>query len=160
MGTICEGPQCDVRVTQPNTGRRRRFCSAACRKAAFHLRHNEIAWEPLDGAVAAYVPEPTPTPNPDEAVAGAIVEARTLAGTFRNLGRRGCPQLAWRCTKTGEAIRQRRCDFFHATISPRHIGSALAPIVVTLTARGGRRHAFPPCCFARAAPRVASAWHR
>jgi hypothetical protein len=112
MGTICEGPQCSVRVTQPKTGRRRRFCSAACRKAAFHLCHNEIVWEPLDPAVAAHVPEPTPTPNPDDAVAAAIVEARVLAGAFRNLGRRARPQLAWRCTKTGEAIHTALDDYW------------------------------------------------
>ena len=112
MDSTCEAPLCTNPVTQPETGRRRRFCSAACRKAAFNLRHNEIVWEPLDNAVVAHVPEPTPTPNPDDAVAGALVEARTLAGTFRNLGRRARPQLAWRCTKTGEAIHSALDDYF------------------------------------------------
>ena len=112
MDSTCEAPLCQNPVTQPKTGRRRRFCCPACRKAAFNLRHNEIVWEPLDNAVVAHVPEPTPTPNPDEAVAGALVEARTLAGTFRNLGRRARPQLAWRCTKTGEAIHTALDDYF------------------------------------------------
>lgn len=112
MDSTCEGPACTNPVTQPKTGRRRRFCSPACRKAAFTLRHNEIVWEPLDPAVAEHVPEPTPTPNPDEAVAVAVLEARTLAGTFRNLGRRARPQFAWRCVKTGEAIHVALDDYF------------------------------------------------
>ena len=69
-------------------------------------------WEPLDNAVVAHLPEPTPAPNPDEAVAGAIVEARTLAATFTNLGRRARPQLAWRCTEAGEAIHAALDDYF------------------------------------------------
>jgi hypothetical protein len=116
MDSTCEARLCQNPVTQPKTGRRRRFCSAACRKAAFSLRHNEIVWEPLDSAVVEHVPEPTPTPNPDEAVAAAIVEARTLAGTFRNLGRRARPQLAWRCTKIGEAIHSALDDYFEGVI--------------------------------------------
>jgi len=112
MDTICEGPRCTTSVTQPKTGRRRRFCSPACRKASFNLRHNEIVWEPLPGSDEPLVIEPTPTPRPDDAVAGAIVEARTLAGTFSNLGRRARPQLAWRCTKTGEAIHSALDDYF------------------------------------------------
>ena len=112
MDTICEGPQCDVRVTQAKTGRRRRFCSPACRKAAYHVRHNMIMWQPLDDAVAEHVPEPTPSGDPDEAVAVAVLEARTLAGAFRDLGRRARPQLAWRCTKTGEAIHSALDDYF------------------------------------------------
>ena len=113
METPCEGPYCANRVTQPKAGRRRRFCSPACRQAAYRRRHiDEIVWEPLDNAAIEHVPEPMPTPNPDEAVAGALVEARTLAGTFRNLGRRARPQLAWRCTKTGEAIHTALDDYF------------------------------------------------
>jgi len=112
MNSICEGPACTHPVTQPKTGRRRRFCSPACRKAAFTLRHNEIVWEPLPGSDVPLVIEPTPTPNPDEAVAVAVLEARTLAGSFRNLGRRAQPPLAWRCTKTGEAIHSALDDYF------------------------------------------------
>jgi hypothetical protein len=110
MDTICEGPQCDVRVTQAKAGRRRRFCSPACLKAAFIVRHSTIVWEPIEDAGSQPAPSPEPT-RPDEAVAGAVIEARTLAGTFRNLGRRARPQLAWRCTKTGEAIHA-ALDFF------------------------------------------------
>lgn len=112
MHSTCEGPNCDQRVTQPKTGRRRRFCSAACRKAAYNVRHNTIVWEPLDPVAAEHVPEPTPTPNPDESVAVAVLEARTIAGTFTHLGRRARPQLAWRCTKTGEAFHAALDDYF------------------------------------------------
>lgn len=112
MDSICEGPACTTPVTQPKTGRRRRFCTPACRKAAFTLRHNEIIWEPLTDEDLRGKAAPTPTPNPDEAVAGAVLEARTLAGTFRNLGRRARPQLAWRCVKTGEAIHTALDDYF------------------------------------------------
>jgi hypothetical protein len=103
---------CGVPIQQPRTGRPRRYCSTRCKKADYRRRHNEIVWEPLDPAVAEHVPEPTPTPNPDEAVAGALVEARTVAGVFTNLGRRARPQLAWRCTKTGEAIHTALDDYF------------------------------------------------
>jgi len=112
MDTLCHGPACTNPVAQPKSGGRRRFCSAACKQAAYRARRNEIVWEPLDPAVAEHVPEPTPTPNPDEAVAGAVLEARTLAGTFHNLGRRARPQFAWRCTKTGEAIHSALDDYF------------------------------------------------
>jgi len=112
METPCEGPYCANRVTQPKAGRRRRFCSAACKQAAYRSRHNEIVWEPLDNAASEHVPEPTPTPNPDEAVAVAVLEARTLAGTFRNLGRRARPPLAWRCEKTGAAIHAALDSYF------------------------------------------------
>ena len=103
---------CGVPIQQPRTGRPRRYCSPRCKKADYRRRANEIVWEPLDHAVAEHVPEPTPTPNPDEAVALAIMEARTLAGSFRNLGHRARPQFAWRCVKTGEAIHTALDDYF------------------------------------------------
>jgi len=103
---------CGVPIQQPRTGRPRRYCSTRCKKADYRRRQNEIVWEPLDHAVVEHVPEPTPSGDPDTAVAGAVLEARTLAGTFRNLGRRARPQLAWRCTKTGEAIHGALDDYF------------------------------------------------
>lgn len=103
---------CGIPIQQPRTGRPRRYCSTICKKADYRRRATEIVFEPLDAAVVEHVPEPTPTPNPDEAVAVAVLEARTLAGAFRNLGRRARPQLAWRCTKTGEAIHAALDDFF------------------------------------------------
>lgn len=113
MDTICEGPHCTSRVTQPKAGRRRRFCSAACKQAAYRNRRTEIVWEPLDDAGMEPVAiTPEPTPHPDDAVASAIIEARTLAGTFTNLGCRARPQLAWRCTKTGDAIHSALDDYF------------------------------------------------
>jgi hypothetical protein len=114
METLCEGPYCANRMTQPKASRCRRFCSPACRQAAYRRRRNEIVWEPLDGAgvepVVAITPESTP--RPDDAVAGAIIEARTLAGAFTNLGRCARPQFAWRCTKMGEAIHSALDDYF------------------------------------------------
>ena len=112
MDTLCAGPACTNSVTQPKSGGRRRFCSAACKQAAYRDRRNAIVWEPLDDAVVEHVPEPTPSGDPDTAVAGAVLEARILAGTFRNLGRRARPQFAWRCTKTGEAIHGALDDYF------------------------------------------------
>ena len=114
METPCEGPYCANHVTQPKAGRRRRFCSPACRQAAYRRRHiDEIVWEPLDNAgVEPVASAPESTPRPDEAVAGAFIEARTLAATFTNLGRCARPQLAWRCAKTGEAIHSTLNDYF------------------------------------------------
>lgn len=112
MDSICEGPACTKPVTQPKTGRRRRFCTPACRKAAFTMRHNAIIWEPLTNEDLRGKAVTASASNPDEAVAVAVLEARTLAGTFRNLGRRARPQFAWRCTKTGDAIHVALDDFF------------------------------------------------
>ena len=111
METICEGPGCTSVVTQPKTGRRRRFCSAACRKAAYNARHNTIEWAPATPAGLAAESDP-PDPRPDEAVAGAVVEARTLAGAFAHLARNARPQLAWRCEKTSTAINAALDDYF------------------------------------------------
>ena len=112
MTMICEGPYCQQRLTQPKRGRPRRFCSAACRKAAYDVRRNTIAWEALDPAHAEQATEPSPAPRPDDAVALAIIEARTLAGAFTRLGRHARPQLAWRCEKTGAAIHAALDDYF------------------------------------------------
>ncbi len=113
MDSICEGPACTNPVIQPKTGRRRRFCSPACRKAAFTLRHNEIVWEPLDDAGADRLAiSPEPTSRPDDAVARAVIEARTLACAFTSLNRCARPQLAWRCQKMGEAIHAALDDYF------------------------------------------------
>ena len=114
MDKPCEGPYCTKRVTQTATGRHRRFCSPACRQAAYRRRGDEIVWEPLDDAgaePAAITAQPLPT-RPDDAVAGAVLEARTIAGTFTRLGRHARPQLAWRCAKAGEAIRTALDDYF------------------------------------------------
>jgi len=113
MDTFCEGPYCSNRVTQTATGRHRRFCSPACRQAAYRRRRDEIVWKPIDHAhVEPVVVTPEPALRPDDAVAGAIVEARMLAGAFSSLGRRARPQLAWRCTKAGEAIHSALDDYF------------------------------------------------
>jgi len=114
MDTLCEGLHCSNRVTETATGRHRRFCSPACRQAAYRRRRDEIVWEPLDDAgvePAAFTVQPLPT-RPDGAVAGAILEARTIAGTFTHLGRHARPQLAWRCAKAGEAIHTALDDYF------------------------------------------------
>ena len=115
MNMICEGPHCEQRLTQPKTGRRRRFCSAACRKASYDVRHNTIVWEPLDGGQGNNDPSPNaakPVSRPDEEIASAIVEARTLAGKFAHLSRYSRPQLAWRCEKTGAAIHAALDSYF------------------------------------------------
>jgi hypothetical protein len=85
--------------------------SCASRKAAYNVRHNTIVWEPVADLSAAPTPPPEPT-RPDEAVAGAVLEARTLAGAFTHLSRSARPQLAWRCEKTGEAIHSALDDYF------------------------------------------------
>ena len=113
METICEGPFCANVVTQPRAGRRRCFCSAACRQAAYRHRCNEIVWEPLDDAGADHLAtSPEPTSRPDDAVARAVIEARTLACAFTSLNRCARPQLAWRCQKMGEAIHAALDDYF------------------------------------------------
>jgi hypothetical protein len=38
MDSTCQGPGCQNPLIQPRTGRRRRFCSPACRKAASRAR--------------------------------------------------------------------------------------------------------------------------
>jgi hypothetical protein len=113
MDVTCEGPYCDKPVRQQKTGRPRRFCSDACRKAAYNLRRSEIVWEPMDAGRAESAVTPGPPPaRPDEAVASAILEARTIAGAFTHLGSHARPQLAWRCAKAGEAIHAALDDYF------------------------------------------------
>ncbi len=111
MAPICERPGCKNEVAQPESGRRRRFCSAACRQAAYRARHNTIVWEPVAGPPARPAPA-LEAPAPDEAVAATVLEARTIAGAFTNLSRRARPQLAWRCLKTGTAIHAALDDYF------------------------------------------------
>lgn len=113
MDTLCEGPYCSNLVTQTATGRHRRFCSPACRQAAYRRRRDEIVWEPLDDAgVEPAAIAAQPPPRPDDAVAGAIIEARTIASTLTHLGRHARPQLAWRCAKAGEAMHAALDDYF------------------------------------------------
>jgi len=79
------------------------YCSARCRQAVFRQRRAVVAIEPAaaraSGATAGRLA------GTDDQVAGAILEARTIAGAFIRLGREARPAFAWRCEKVGVALR-------------------------------------------------------
>jgi hypothetical protein len=96
MATCC---QCGGPL--PKGSRRdRRYCSSRCRKAAERDRASVAELIPV-GVERGHLP---PAAHPDEQVAVAILEARSVAGALLRLGREARPQLAWRCEGVGEAI--------------------------------------------------------
>jgi len=98
--------ECGEPFENAPTGRPRRYCSGRCRKAANRRKHlaAELAavrhLQPV-GIQHGTLPAGA---HPDQQVAVAILEARSLAGAFLRLGREARPQLAWRCEGAGAAI--------------------------------------------------------
>lgn len=80
------------------------YASATCRKRAERRRRvAEAGLESWPGTVKP--PEPTVKQrSADEQVERAILEARTIGFAFMRLGTQARPELAWRCTKMGEAL--------------------------------------------------------
>lgn len=93
----CGGP-----MEQPGLGRRRRYCSAACRQAALRTRRSAAQWLPAISADAIQLPQSIPT---DEQVARLILEVRALAGAASRLAGEARPALAWRCERLSQALR-------------------------------------------------------
>ena len=101
-------------------GRRRVFCSDACRYRAFRARRRGIA--ALEGLTPAApdwpIADPTPPPpaapaaNTDDQVARAILELTWMAAAFARLGVEARTPLAWRCETMAERLRDAIADLF------------------------------------------------
>jgi hypothetical protein len=76
------------------------YASAACRKRAERRRRADAVELPT------LVPaEPSMSARPvDAQVERALLEARAVGFALMRLGSQARPELAWRCTKLGEAI--------------------------------------------------------
>jgi len=102
---------------QPLPARRSRgpaasYCSRACRQAAYRARLLQNArLEPLGLAAQTITPVLAPAAA-DEQVAQAILEARSVAGSFIRLSREARVEFAWRCGKVGEAMLDAMDDYF------------------------------------------------
>lgn len=90
----------EILVRRGRSGPAPQYATALCRKRAERQRKSGID---LDLVVHAD-PQPTIHVPVDEQIARAILEARTIGFAFTRLGTKARPELAWRCTKVGEAI--------------------------------------------------------
>jgi hypothetical protein len=100
--THCHGPLPPRRSRGPAPS----YCSARCRQAAYLARRRAQADLELVGIEAPPLTVPFQWPaDTDSQVAQAIIEGRSIAGAFMRLGREARVEFAWRCAKTGEAMR-------------------------------------------------------
>ena len=94
---------CGEQVTQRARGRARHYCSNSCRVKSQRRRKAIAEFEALPDSVAA-VPVTVKQVPFDEQVALALIEARAAGFAMQRLGTQARPELAWRCTKLGNAI--------------------------------------------------------
>lgn len=87
------------------------YASPACRTRAFRQRHATDELLPLPDVIRD-APVSVAGRSTDLQVQQAVVETRTLAFTLLRLGIEARPELAWRCTRMGEAIQQALEDHF------------------------------------------------
>ena len=79
------------------------YASTACRMRAMRHRRATAALEPLNDLLPAQSVVP-PAVALDDQVARSLLEARTIGFALQRLGVQARPELAWRCTKLGNAI--------------------------------------------------------
>ena len=117
---VTKCPACGAPVRQGDRGRRRIYCSAACRKAAHRAR--SAAWrvlnEPDEGvpSLAASLADAIgphhahSVPAPDESreidVAASILAASAVAAEFRRHSVAAPPTIACRCAQVATAIEE------------------------------------------------------
>ena len=91
---------------KPKRGPARQYATAACRKRAERRRRVAYSFVPDLTPMSSMPAEPIVMPSrpADEQVHRAIVEARAIGFAFLRLGGQARPELAWRCTKAGDAI--------------------------------------------------------
>jgi hypothetical protein len=63
-------------------------------------------------AASGTTASPRPVAKPDKQVSVAVLEAYSISGAFLRLSHEARPQLAWRCEKTGVAIRDALMENF------------------------------------------------
>lgn len=88
------------------------YASATCRKRAERRRRlHRSDLEPW-GAPPPSPPSTAKQTSADEQVARALLEARTVGFALVRLGTEARPELAWRCTKVGQALLASIADTF------------------------------------------------
>lgn len=110
-------PACGAPVRQGDRGRRRIYCSPACRKAAHRAR--SAAWravnEPEETGLPSLADAIGPhhahsVPAPDESreidVAASILAASAVAAEFRRHSVAAPPTVACRCAQVATAIEE------------------------------------------------------
>jgi hypothetical protein len=112
METICW--HCGTRLPPPKrlTGRRRHYCSDACRQAARRAQRRALALPAapdLDGDKLATVEQLIevafrPTDDPIEASTEVVLTLRAIAGRARRLAETAPPGLAWRHGTTAQVL--------------------------------------------------------
>jgi hypothetical protein len=70
------------------------------------------AWSGTVPAAGESPATPRPVAKPDKQVSVAVLEAYSISGAFLRLSHEARPQLAWRCEKTGVAIRDALMENF------------------------------------------------
>ena len=79
------------------------YASTACRMRAMRTRRATAELERLPDQVAA-MPVGVNSGTIDDQVARSLLEARAVGFALQRLGAQARPELAWRCTKLGNAI--------------------------------------------------------
>lgn len=109
----CAAPGCnrDLPPAPRSPGRKREYCSEACKVAAWRARHAkgfETAGpvpigsaDPADPVEGLALGRLAPS---DEQYVQAVMDARNMRGTFRRLAREVQPRLAWRCRLFAELL--------------------------------------------------------
>ncbi|CAB4218578.1 hypothetical protein UFOVP1608_38 [uncultured Caudovirales phage] len=95
------------------SGPARRYCSGRCRQAASRDRAVAVEWDVWTGSTTADDPtiEELPeyltsahTATPEDQLAQAIVETRSLAEIYRRLALENGPNLAWRASRMADTL--------------------------------------------------------
>ena len=99
----CARAGCTNRV--PDKGKRgpaHRYCSNACKHAAYRDRRSARRWAPDIDASLLHLPASLP---PDEQVGKAVVEFAMVIATFGRLSTEASPFLAARCEHLYDVMR-------------------------------------------------------
>jgi len=109
----CRRPGCENAVTQPSRGRRREYCSPACKQAHFRARQvvevappppvrTPFAGPPPEDAVGGLLFGVQGTS--DEQLVGAILQTQALIQQYSRLARDARGQFAWRAQGMAEDL--------------------------------------------------------
>jgi len=94
------------------------YAAATCRKRAERRRRQLAIIAEANGSPLPRVEVPVSPSSPvDDQVARALVDARGIAFALQRLGAQARPELAWRCTKLGDAIVASITDAFGKDIA-------------------------------------------
>ncbi len=114
----CE--DCGAPLQQLARGRRRRYCGAACRSAAYRSRKSVWEWmdehEPQRAVVPGLVDPPGSVPRPDEStvddVTATLLAAVAICAEFRRHSIAAAPALGARCGIVAAALDKALAEAF------------------------------------------------